>query len=250
MKFIIKLILLSTFFSNIFVYSQHLKVEYEKYDLTDGSNINMSNEFNEKVRQIRKAPQKYFLYYKDGNSFFKSIPRNSFTLNAGDIKKDESTTLHNREVFKDIELKIHHNKNENGNYNYHNFQNIDEEFYGYKDTKFAKIEYKDDTMNIDNYVCKLVEVSFNSVTNFKVWYTEAIPIAAGPFSFNNFPGLVLRVETASYVITAIKINNNAKESDVERMDTKLKVFKNEDYDKKLREVNEQRSKPTFEEIKL
>ncbi|MFY7845445.1 MULTISPECIES: GLPGLI family protein [Chryseobacterium] len=250
MKFIIKLILLSVLFSNGLVYSQRLQVEYEKYDLTDGSNINMSNEFNEKVRQIRKTPQKYFLYYKDGNSFFKSIPRNSFTHNAGDIKKDESTTLHNREVFKDVELKIYHNKNENGNYSYHNFQNINEEFYGYKDTKFTKIEYKDDIMNIDNYVCKLVEVSFDSITNFKVWYTEAIPISAGPFSFNNFPGLVLRVETDSYKITAIKISNDAKESEVETMNNKLKVFKNEDYDKKLREVREESSKPTFEEIKL
>ncbi|WP_157676849.1 GLPGLI family protein [Chryseobacterium sp. T16E-39] len=250
MKFRIKLILLATLLINILISSQHLKVEYEKYDLKDiDHNSNLTKEYQDKVNTERKKPQKYFLYYTDGYSFFKSIPRNSISHNAGD-KKENDVQIHKREIYKEIELKMYHNKNDDGNYAYHNFKDTNEEFYGYKDTKFAKIEYKDDTMNIDNYVCKLVEVSFDSMTNYKVWYTEAIPISAGPFSFNNFPGLVLRVETENYTITATKISNDAKESDIEKINTRLKVFKNEDYDKKLKEVNEQRSKPTFEEIKL
>jgi GLPGLI family protein len=252
MKFLIKLTLLSTFFINMLVNSQHLKVEYERYDLNEDYDLNRSKEFNDKKNQVHKIPMKLFLYYADGFSFFKSIPRNSFTNNAGDIQKDETTTLHKRETYKETELKIYHNKNENGNYSYHNFPQIKEEFYGYIEPKFAKIEYKEDIINIDNYICKLVEVSLESDPTYinKIWYTEAIPIAAGPFSFSVFPGLVLRVETPSYILTAIKISNNVEDSEVEKMNPKLKVYRNNEFIKKMQEVVEQSSKPTFEEIKL
>lgn len=250
MKFIIKLFVLFVFIKSLSVYSQHMRVEYEKYNLKDlDYNISLSKEYQDKVSAERKKAQKYFLYYSDGYSFFKSIPRSPITHNAGD-KKENDVQTHKREIYKENELKMYHNKNENGNYSYHNFKDTNEEFYGYKDTKFAKVEYKDDTMNIDNYVCKLVEVSFDNIKKYKVWYTEGIPVSAGPFSFNNFPGLVLRVEAESYIITAVKISNDAKQSDIEKINPKINVYKNEEYDKKLKDINEQRSKPTFEEIKL
>lgn len=252
MKTLIKITLIFVLFVNNNFYSQHLKVEYERSDLNEDYDINQSKEFNDKKSQARKIPMKLFLYYADGYSLFKSIPRNSFTNNAGDIQKDESTTLHKREIYKEIELKICHNKNENGNYIYHNFPQIKEEFYGYLEPKFSKIEYKEDILTIDNYVCKLVEVSLESDPTHinKIWYTEAIPIAAGPFSFNNFPGLVLRVEAPTYTLTATKISNNINDNEVEKMNSKLKVYRNNDYTKKMREVTEEISKPTFENIKL
>ena len=77
-----------------------------------------------------------------------------------------------------------------------------------------------------------------------------MPISAGPFGFSSFPGLVLRVESPDDVITAVKISNETKLSDVEKMNPKLKVYRNEELNKKLEEVRELRSKGTKEEIRL
>lgn len=252
MKILLKIILVYVLYVNSNFYAQNLKVEYERYDLNENYDLQRSKEFNDKKNQAHKIPMKLFLYYADGSSFFRSVPRNSFTHNAGDIQKDESTTLHKREIYKESELKMYHNKNENGNYSYHNFPQIKEEFYGFVEPKFAKIEYKDDVINIDNYICKLVEVSLASDPQHvnKIWYTEAIPIAAGPFSFNVFPGLVLRVEAQGYILTAVKVSNDIKTDEVEKINPSLKVYRNDEYTKKMKEAIEQSSKPTFEEIKL
>lgn len=249
MNFYIKLFLTLFLIISIKCLSQHLKVDYEKSDINEVGFKESTQEFRDKVNAAIKKPQRFSLYYADGNSFFKSFPRNQITHNAGDTEEN-GNKRHNREVYKESELKVYHNKNENGTYGYYAFPNINEEFYGYTENKFARIDYKDETINIDHYLCKLVEVSFDNITTHKVWYTEDLPISAGPFSFNSFPGLVLRVENPMYTITAVKIGNDAKETDIERLNPKLKVYKESDFDKKMKEVREEASKPTREDISL
>jgi len=249
MKFTTKLFFIFSLLSNTLFFSQYLKVEYEQYDRANIEDASLSKEFNDKVKEVLKKPKTFFLYYANGYSFFKSIPRKSFTNNAGDLKEGNNS-IHNREIYGEVELRLFHYKNDNGTYNYHFFPNLNEEFYGYKDSKFAKIEYKDETINIDKYLCKLVEVSPDSINNYKIWFTEDIPVSAGPYVFNSFPGLVLRIEAPNYTITAIKISNETKEADVEKLNPKIKVYKNEDYDKKMQQIREEQSKPTTEEIRL
>ena len=247
-------ILLGTVITFGSIYSaQHLKVEYENIELQDPpTSFGVSKEFQEKLKAERKKPQKFFLYYANGESLYKSVPRKSFVNNAGDLRVDEKTISHNREVYKDIELKVYKPKGAKGVYVYQNFLDIREEFYGYKDTKFSSIDYKDETITIDKYHCKLVEVSFpnNPSAKTKVWYTEDIPISAGPNAFNIFPGLVLRVESPQYINTAVKISNEAKLSDLEKINPKLPVYKEEEFYKKMKEIRERRSKVTKEEIRL
>ena len=235
-----------------FLSAQYLKVDYERTDLIDVNLSGVSKEFQDKVNENRKVPQKFVLYYADGNAFYKSIPRASFSHNAGDTRKDENTVVHKREVYKDDELKVYYKKNDKGIYGYYNFPDLKEEFYGYKESKFSKIDYKNETIQIDNYPCKLVEVSFEHMpaTIYKIWYTEDIPIVAGPNGFNVFPGLVLRVECETFVLTAVKISNDGKLSDVEKIDPKLKIYKNEELDSKMRDVMERVGKTTTEEIRL
>lgn len=247
-------IILVTLFlaDNSFYNAQYLMVEYENINLQNQNLVGVSKEFQDKLNTVHKSPQKFFLYYADGASFYKSIPRKSFTNNAGDTRKDERTVEHKREVFKDSELKVYRPKNAKGIYGYYRFPDINEEFYGYKESNFSKIDYKEETLTINKYLCKLVEISFKGAPNtvYKIWYTEDIPISAGPAGFNVFPGLVLRVESPQYIETAIKISNEAKLSDVEKINPQLPVYKEEDFDKKMKEVMEKRSKTTTEEIRL
>ena len=247
-------ILLSTVITFGSIYSaQYLKVEYENIELQDPpTSFGVSKEFQEKLKAERKKPQKFFLYYANGDSFYKSIPKESFTHNAGDTRNDENTVLHKREVFKDREIKIFKPKGQNAVYGYYSYPDIKEEFYGSTEAKFSQVEYKDETIIKDKYVCKLVEVSFpnNPSDKTKVWYTEDIPISAGPNAFNIFPGLVLRVESPQYINTAVKISNEAKLSDLEKINPKLPVYKEEEFYKKMKEIRERRSKVTKEEIRL
>ena len=232
--------------------AQYLKVEYERTDLHDTKLSGVSQKFEDKVNANRKIPQKFVLYYADGNAFYKSIPKASFSHNAGDTRKDENTVLHKKEIYKDDELKVYYHKKDKGIYGYYNFPNIKEEFYGYKESKFSQIDYKEETIQIDNYPCKLVEVSFEHMpaTIYKIWYTEDIPIVAGPNGFNVFPGLVLRVECDTFVLTAVKISNDGKLSDIEKINPKLKIYKNEELDAKMKDVMERVGKTSTEEIKL
>ncbi|MEA1850692.1 GLPGLI family protein [Chryseobacterium sp. MHB01] len=238
----------SAFLNSLF--GQYLKIEYERTDLQDISSSTMSKEYNDKVKEARKKPQKNFLYYANGNSFFKNIPRASFIHDAGKTQIDESNVTVKKEVFTDFEIKIYHLKNEKGSYQYQNYPRINEEFYGYVEMNYKKINYKDDILKIDNYFCKLVEVTLINDQIAKIWYTEDIPISTGPAGFNTFPGVVLRVESPSYVMTAVKISNDAKESDVEKINAKLRVYRGDDFTNKMKEVRELNSKPILQEIKL
>jgi GLPGLI family protein len=252
MKIIKKTLFICTLIVFTSVYSQFLKVEYQKIDFSNQKLNGTSQEFQNKINELNKIAQTSFLYYAEGNAFFKTVPKDSFTVNAGDQRKDERTVIHKREAFKDKEIRIYTPKNVKGIYVYYDFPDINDEFYGYADTKFAKIDYKDNTIIIDHYSCKLVEVSFEGMPEkiYKVWYTEDMPISAGPFGFSSFPGLVLRVESPDDVITVVKISNETKLSDVEKMNPKLKIYKNEELNQKMKEVMEKRSKTTTEEIRL
>ena len=45
----------------------------------------------------------------------------------------------------------------------------------------------------------------------EVWYTPSIPVSFGPKNFHGLPGLVLQVNTSSFLLNAYKINLNSKE---------------------------------------
>ncbi|SDQ47446.1 GLPGLI family protein [Chryseobacterium soldanellicola] len=245
--------ILTVFFISISLnnlFAQYLKVEYERTELQDFKNSSSSQEYIDKVNKVKKIPQKNFLYFANGNSFFKNIPRVGFVHDAGTTQIDESNRKTKKEVYTDFETKIYHIKNEKGSYQYQNYQRINEEFYGYVEMNYKKVDYKDDILKIDNYFCKLVEVTFPNEQITKIWYTEDIPISSGPYGFNTFPGVVLRIEAPSYIMTAVRISNDTKENDVEKLDPKLKIYKGEEFTKKMQEVRELNSKPTYQEIRL
>lgn len=230
------------------LFGQYLKVEYERIDLQNFKSES-SQEFNNKVNSVRKTPMESVLFYADGYSFYKTTPRKTFVHDAGKvgIGLNEKTK---REVFKEFQLKVYHTKSENGSYSYYDFPEINEEFYGYTEMNYKNIAYKDDVQKIDNYYCRLVEATLVNNAVAKIWYTEDIPVSTGPMGFNTFPGLVLRVELPDSVITAVKIGNDSKKSEIEKINPKLKVYKGDEFQKKMQEIREIRSKPTTQEIRL
>jgi len=179
--------------------------------ITFGEDSNLSDELKkqmfEKLKKISKEPKKFTLYYYDGNSYFVKNDSNNTSV----------TGKQKQEYFKI--------KNKNGFYSLNDFKI--EEFYGYYPDNNFEIEYKDETLTIENYLCKLAIIKIGDITS-KVWYTEEIPISAGPFNFNNFPGLVLKVENSSYLCYATHISKDVKENDVKQMNPDLKIFQGEE----------------------
>ncbi|AZA48368.1 GLPGLI family protein [Chryseobacterium carnipullorum] len=242
---------ISLFFFN-FINAQNLKVEYEyvnKQDLSEYSSESSST-FKRQAEEKLKKAQKQILYFYKGNTFYKNIPTEGFENEKERKKVDERTTSITKESFVIKPIKIYHKKNDPGFYQYQNFG--DEEYYKYYAPKFSKVEYKDNVEQIEKYTCKLAEVTLNSGGLVKVWYAEDFPVSAGPYVYNSFPGLVLKVESPNFIVYATKISNDGKETDFEPMNSKLKVLDQEKDKDKIQEIMKEASKvkETHTDIRL
>jgi GLPGLI family protein len=91
------------------------------------------------------------------------------------------------------------------------------------------INYKE-TKKINNFNCKKATTVFRG-SSLVAWYTESIPIPAGPWKFNGLPGVILEVyninDPASYIWRATKIT------------FPYKNYLSLDYDKKLNIITNQ-----------
>jgi GLPGLI family protein len=55
---------------------------------------------------------------------------------------------------------------------------------------------KSETLKIGSYNCNKATADFRG-RRYMAWYTEQIPVSAGPWKFNGLPGLILKVEDDS-----------------------------------------------------
>jgi GLPGLI family protein len=74
-----------------------------------------------------------------------------------------------------------------------------ETYKAYNTTESFSIQWEltnSETMQIGNYICKKATTDFRGRL-YVAWYTEQIPVSAGPWKFNGLPGLILKVEDQS-----------------------------------------------------
>ena len=216
-----------------------LKVEYEELvDVEKTIPKSIPEELRKQLLEDAKKNKKYVLYYSGGNSYY----TNNAKLETKEVQKnvnqvdEHKRIVNSSEVFY-VPIRFYHRKGEKGVYNYQNI--IGDEYYAYEEPKWTSIEYKDEIQRIDVFDCKLVEMVSANGYVFRVWYTEKLPVSAGPLIFYSLPGLVLKVEAPNYTLYATKVSNDAIPSDVEVPNPKLKVYKGEE----LRKKNEELSKP-------
>ncbi|MFC7345855.1 GLPGLI family protein [Chryseobacterium zhengzhouense] len=209
-------------FFGVFVKSQSLKVDYDLVrNTTISTDKNFSSEFRDKILESEKQPEKYILYFINGNSFFKSLPTKEIQHENAPTKSGGTTTTL-VEISVKQPVKVFKMK---GDDKYFGFSSRDgKDFYKISRANFGSKVYKNDEQKIDKFICKLAEITNPSGTITKVWYTEDLPISTGPFAYGDFPGLVLKVETPTFVMYATKISETVNESEIERMDSKLPVI--------------------------
>ena len=108
------------------------------------------------------------------------------------------------------------------------------------------------TKKIGNYTCrqaKTTEKLYSRQGHFfykdaVAWFTPDIPISFGPKNYNGLPGLILQIEDREYTLTAIKINLNIREKDLEikRVDDIDKLVSEKESHKRIEEVMSDREK--------
>ncbi|WHF52462.1 GLPGLI family protein [Chryseobacterium gotjawalense] len=237
MKKIIILLLLS--FN--FCYSQHLKVEYNFVNNVSYK-TNATEGFDKRIAEINKKPEKQILYFANGNSFYRNFPDQVIVNEKSRAEVDKKNTKIEIEKFRKEDLKIFKEK---GSDHYFQFKSFNgEDFYQKLKPIFSTINYLNDIEYVDNYKCKLVEVTTDRGQVIKVWYTEDIPVSTGPFVYGMFPGLVLKVQSDNFIIYATKISNEAKLSEVESINKKLDVYEGSSFENKMNEIKSKEANPT------
>ncbi|QBJ86329.1 GLPGLI family protein [Chryseobacterium gleum] len=188
------------------------KINYNGFTLSQ----NQKEEIERQVLQNAKKPEKYVLYYDDGNSFFERDPNEKLSPRE---QKTEFFRLSNKK----------------GYYRLRDY--IVEEFYGYYPVDDVSIEYTDEKQTIENYNCKAALYKNGDIVS-KVWYTEDIPVSAGPYDYYNVPGLILKVESPNILCYAVNISKKVDKKEVKRMDSALKVYEGDELKRKIAEGRE------------
>jgi len=196
-------------FCSTLIYSQiSVSVSYETIN-TPKINYNgfsfpesQKAEIERQILQNAKKPEKYILYYDDGNSFFQRDPNEKLSSRG---QKTEFFRL----------------KDKKGLYELSDY--IVEEFYGYYPMDNVSVEFTNETQIIENYTCKLALYKIGDDES-KVWYTEDIPVSVGPYNYYKVPGLILKVESPSMLCYAVNISKNIDKKNIKQMDSSLTVY--------------------------
>ena len=188
----------NTFKVNYETIYQPNKLNYNGFQVPENQKI----EIEKQIAERNKQPKQFVLYYNDGNSFFTSNSK----IN---LSKQEQKT----EFFR--------LKNKDGLFWFCDY--IIEEFYGYYPMDNVTTEYTNETQTIENYTCKLALYN-NGETISKVWYTEDIPISAGPYNYYKVPGLILKVENSKLTCYATSISKEFDKKNLRKMDPNLKIY--------------------------
>ncbi|MGC4128359.1 MAG: GLPGLI family protein [Bergeyella sp.] len=227
----------------LYCFSQEkIKVEYDYIvKLRPALTNNKSEEYKIELEKYLKIPEKHTLYYYNGNSFYKNAPKKSLVVDVSTEKVDAHYTVSKKQQYVSDTIRYYAFKNNDSITTWLSYPKMEKFYLRYK--PLWTIKYLDETEKIDNYLCKAAELTLKNGEIQKIWYTEEIPLSTGPKQYYGFPGLVLKVDTPKFVCYATKISKDVKETDIEKLDPKLKVYYGEAYQKKLKEIQEVMSQP-------
>ncbi|EMY81072.1 hypothetical protein pgond44_08687 [Psychroflexus gondwanensis ACAM 44] len=113
-------------------------------------------------------------------------------------------------------------------------------------------EITNKTKKIGKYTCRQAKTTekiysrngyflYNKII---AWFAPDIPISFGPKNYNGLPGLILQIDYKEFTLTAIKINLNIKEKDLEikRVDDIDKLVSEKESHKRIEEIMSDREK--------
>jgi GLPGLI family protein len=160
-----------------------IKVSYNFYFFPDSTNDNLKQD-DLLIVEIGKHSTKCYSYYRQLresllNSQFseqQKIDATKYSINMNGFSKNGTPT----KFFKNLRT---------------NIITVTEEIflnsYQYKDSiNDMKWRITEDTLTFLGYLCNKATTRFRG-RNYNAWFTNEIPVSAGPFKFGGLPGLIL-----------------------------------------------------------
>jgi GLPGLI family protein len=207
------------------VQSQELKVTYNNKILMDSTMLeNVSgNEKNEIITD--SEGEDYELVVRNGISLYEPVA----------LKEDKTIQNSNTHTT------INYNYYETIYNDYHKGERTSSIKYSGEtfliNEKLVPIDWQiiQETKKIDSYDVKRAEAVVDG-HNIIVWFTEEIPVSAGPSNYIGLPGLILQAQFGKRLITATKIEPLDKAISISAP-TKGQEFSREEYSQLLNEAN-------------
>lgn len=199
-----KLILITVLFS-IPSFGQNYIVKYQEKSIVSEEQL---KELPEEIRNER-IKKKFYDLTVDTNkkiSYYVNDSNTKNTLIEGDtLSNVDYSGLPKVQTYVNIKTteKFYY-KDFNKSEMLFEFFNGDQLFHGKDSLQKWNWEISDETAIIQGYSCKKAIAHWLNV-EFTAWFTEEIPVNAGPDKFDGLPGLILYVGTPYYEFSAVMI---------------------------------------------
>ena len=218
-----KKILIILFYLSINSYAQSLKISYVEKKILTKEKLEQIPDF---AKENLLKELNYTLNYINGKSLYTNNEKNQDTQNntTNENKIDSLDIVEIKEIstrYEDKSIEKYYYKDLEANEILFEFFNGSKKVYGKDVFQNWNWEITNETKNISGFNCKKAVSNFQGY-EFTAWFTEEIPINAGPEKFDGLPGLILFVGTQHYEWKATKI--------MEILDKK--TIKKPDFDKK------------------
>ena len=180
------------------VHSQDMKVTYNVRIPVDSIRLENADSFTkEKLLEDAKG-ETYELLIKDGESFYEP----SFIKQGKNGTSVTSDAKGNSSISHKYYESIYRDKKQHKMVSSIGFGG--ETFLIHEKLEPIDWEIKEETKKIDSYIVKRAEANVNGF-HVIAWFSDEIPVSAGPSYFTGLPGLILQAQFGSWLITAEKI---------------------------------------------
>lgn len=208
------LLLLVYCFSNNLT-SQTITVTYKERKIISKEKLEALPEFvkNKTLQEIENPPV-YILQYSNGLSLYKHDESTKNTdaseKKSSERREEDSDVVELKEenfrITDKNKEKIYY-KDFSNNLLIFKLNNAGKEYDG-KDTLLKwNWEITEESKNINGYLCKKA-ITHSYGMNFTAWFTEDIPVNAGPEKFDGLPGLILYIGNNHIEFVAEKIKTD------------------------------------------
>ncbi|SHI76048.1 GLPGLI family protein [Flavobacterium haoranii] len=208
-------------------YGQNLLVKYSEGFITSEQRL---KELPEAIRSERVKKKFYNLTVdvKHGISYYGNDENtkntNYSTENKSETQQDDHIQITNTKIIVDIKnTEKFYYKDFGNNEMIFEYFNADQLFHGKDFLQNWNWQITDEIKVINGYTCKKALADWvEHDAQFTAWFTEDIPVNAGPEKFDGLPGLILYVGTPYYEYSAISIKEVKNKVEILKPDFKNK----------------------------
>jgi GLPGLI family protein len=215
-----KLFIVSLMFT-LSSFGQNLKVKYYEGRIISKEKL---NELPETIREekIKKRFYDLTVDIKNGTSYY---------VNDSNTKNTDFTTESENKTQQEDHIQITNTKNvvnikNTEKFYYKDFKrnemlfeyfNADQLFHGKDSIQNWNWQITDEVKTIEGYTCKKAIADWTGHdAQFTAWFTEDIPVNAGPEKFDGLPGLILYIGTPYYEYSAVLIKDIKNKIEISR----------------------------------